>query len=169
MRRIIGAVAMATLVGVGLGALPAAGLDAGGRDRSVEFTGTSTFDFGSADCSFAHQVFDATLETRRGATLDIEGCVELIDATTFPFAGTFTIEVGHRAVTGTVSGSLSTPTTNPCTSGVPAGIDLELTPAAPGRPRDALQLDGIWCSAAVPGVPGTISGTLTGALPPGVR
>ena len=172
MRRIIGAIAMATLVGLGLVTLPAAGAAGGGRIRTVEFAGTSTFDFGAGGCSFAHQFYDATLTTKRGATLHIEGCADLAGGTTFPFTGTFVIaSPPRRSITGTVSGAVGNATSNPCAIGlVPAGLDFGLTPTREtGRPHNPvapLQLDGVWCSPAVPGVPGPISGTLTGALPP---
>jgi hypothetical protein len=173
MRRIIGAIAMATLVGLGSIALPAAGAAAAGRIRTVAFTGSSVFDFGSGGCSFAHQFYEATLTTRRGDTLHIEGCADLPSiGTTFPFTGTFTIaSPGRRGITGTVSGVVGNPTANPCAAGlVPAGLDFELTPTRetrrPHDPVPPLQLDGVWCSPALPGVPGPISGTLTGALPP---
>ena len=172
MRRIISAIAMTALVGLGPVALPAAGTAAGSRIRTVEFTGTSTFDFDSAECSFAHQLFDATLTTRRGATLHIEGCADLTGSTVFPFTGTFAIESGRRSITGTVAGGVGTPTSSTCDGLSPAGLDSELTPtgetARPNHPVAPLQLDGVWCSPATPGVPGPISGTLTGALP-GIR
>lgn len=173
MRRFVSAIATAALVGLGPVALPAAGTAAGERIRTVEFTGTSTFDFESVECSFAHQLFDATLTTSRGATLHLEGCADLVSSTVFPFTGTFAIEWGRRSITGTVTGSVGTPTSSTCGGLFPAGLDFELTPTSgTGRPHDPvapLQLDGVWCSPATPNVPGPISGTLTGALPPGIR
>ncbi len=177
MRRIISAVAIAALVGLGLVAPPAAGTAVGGRVRSVEFTGTSTFDFSSPDCSFAHQLFDATLTTRRGATLHIEGCADLptdpAGSTVFPFTGTFEIGSGRRSISGTVSGAVGTPTSGTCDGLFPGGLDFELTPTSgtrrPHHPVAPLQLDGVWCSPMVPGEPGPISGTLTGALPHHIR
>jgi hypothetical protein len=168
MRRIIGAIAMATLVSAGAVALTT-GAAAAERTRSVEFTGTSVFQFGSTGCSFVHQVFDATLTTSRGDTLHIEGCVELVGSL-FPFTGTFVIDSpGRRDVTGTVSGVVGTAPSDTCSVELlAAGLDFVLTPTSEtGRPAPPLQLDGTWCSPAVPGVAGPISGTLTGALPPG--
>jgi hypothetical protein len=177
MRKIVSVIAMAALVGLGPVALPAEGTAAGGRVRSVEFTGTSTFDFSSPDCSFAHQLFDATLTTRRGATLHIEGCTDLPTSpgppggTLFPFTGTFEIASGRRSITGTVTGAVGAPSSRPCDGLIPAGLDLELTPTTrrPHHPVAPLQLDGDWCSPGTPGVPGPISGTVTGALPHHIR
>jgi hypothetical protein len=168
MRRFIGAIAMATLVGVGAVALQT-GAAAAEPTRSVEFTGASVFEFGSSGCSFVHQLFDATLTTNRGDTLHIEGCVELVGSP-FPFTGTFVIDSpGRRDVTGTVSGVVGTAPSDTCSVDLIAvGFDFVLTPTSDtGRPAPPLQLDGTWCSPAVPGVAGPISGTLTGALPPG--
>jgi hypothetical protein len=168
MRRFIGAIAMATLVGVGAVALQT-GAAAAEPTRSVEFTGASVFEFGSSGCSIVHQRFDATLTTNRGDTLHIEGCVELVGSP-FPFTGTFEIDSpGRRDVTGTVSGVVGTAPSDTCSVDLIAvGFDFVLTPTSDtGRPAPPLQLDGTWCSPAVPGVAGPISGTLTGALPPG--
>ena len=169
MRKLIGAIAMATLIGSGLAGLPAA--EAAGHPRTVEFTGTSTFDFGSGGCSFAHQVYDATLTTKRGATLHIEGCADLTNAVTFPFNGTFTVSSsGRHSVSGTVTGVVGSPTTRTCNTGFPEGLAFALTQVrSDGQQRDSIALEGIWCSPGAPGVPGDISGTLTGALPPILR
>jgi len=169
MRNLIGAIAMATLIGSGLAGLPAA--EAAGHPRTVEFTGTSTFDFGSGGCSFAHQVFDATLTTKRGATLHIEGCADIVDGVTFPFSGSFTVSsAGRHSISGTVAGAVVTVSTGSCTTGAPAGLDFELTQVrSDGQQRDPIALDGIWCSLGTPGVPNDISGTLSGELPPILR
>jgi hypothetical protein len=173
MRRIMGALAMATLVGLGSVALPTAGGAAPGRIRTVAFTGSSVFDFSTAGCSFAHQFYDATLMTKRGDTLHLEGCADLPTVgTLFPFTGTFTLaSPGRRTVTGAVSGPIGGPASGPCDGGlVPGSIHFVLTPVRdtrrPHDPPAPLQLDGTWCSPAVPNVPGPISGTLTGELPP---
>ncbi|HKE72297.1 MAG TPA: hypothetical protein VKB57_01710 [Acidimicrobiales bacterium] len=173
MRRMIGAVAMATLVGLGAVALPTTGAAAAGRVRTVQFSGTSVFDLLTGGCSFAQQSFDATLTTKRGDTLHIEGCADATDGVTFPFTGTFTIQSpGRRGIAGTVSGTVGTAPATACTTGVPAGLDFELTPVRETRrPHDTappLELDGVWCSPALPRTPGPISGTLTGVLPPGL-
>ncbi len=171
MRRIIGAIAMATLVGTGLTGLPAAGAAAGGRVGTAHFTGTSTFFvFGSDGCpSGLPQVYDATITGKKHATLHIEGCVDVSNASNIRFTGSFTIAWPRRhSVTGTAA--TSTPLTTapgPCTSGSPVAIGIELTPMrVHGRPRPPIALDGTWCSPQAPGVPGPINGTLTGALPP---
>jgi hypothetical protein len=169
MRKIIGAIAMATLVGSGLTGLPAAGAVARGQVGSADFTGTSTFDFGSADCAPGpHQVFDATISGKKGATLHIDGCVDLSNASNIRFTGSFTIAWPPRHnVTGTATSTPVTTTPSPCASGNPVPLAIELTPVRDhGRPRPQLALDGTWCSPGTPGVPGPISGTLSGALPP---
>ena len=85
MRRIIGAVAVATPMGAGAvavttGAAPSA-------HERVDFTGTSMFD-GSTECSFLRQVFDGTLTTSRGDTLHIDGCVDFFSNPGHPRAPT---------------------------------------------------------------------------------
>jgi hypothetical protein len=169
MRKLIGAVAMAAFVGLGAVA-PPAGAAAGGRVRTVEFTGTSTFEFVAAGCSFVHQTHDATLATRRGATINLDGCVEFPSGTTFPYTGTFTIDIeGRRSIAGTVSGEVGgTPPSSTCPDGLGAtGLAFELTPVRDnGRTQAPIQLVGTWCSPGTANVPGPIFGTLTGELPP---
>jgi len=167
MRKIVGAMAIATLFGSGLTGLPAAGAAAGGRVGTAPFTGTATF-FGSPECvAGPHQDIDATILGKKAATLRIEGCVDLSNASNIRFTGTFTIAWSQRrSVTGTVT---TTPAhaPSPCASGIPVPIDLELTPVrAHGQPRPPIAFAGNWCSPGAPNVPGPISGTLTGALPP---
>jgi hypothetical protein len=170
MRKIIGAIAMATLVGSALTGLPAAGAAAGGRVGTADFTGTSTFDFASADCAPGpHQVFDATITGKKGATLHIDGCVDLSNASNIRFTGSFAIAWPPRhSVTGTAASSAPLTTApGPCPSGVVAALAIELTPVrVHGQPRPPIALNGTWCSPGIPGVPGPISGTLSGALPP---
>jgi len=167
MRKIIWAIAMATLVGSGLTGLPAAGAAAGGKVGTAPFTGISTF-FPSADCaSGPQQDIDATITGKKHATLHIEGCVDLSNASNIRFTGSFTITWPQRhSVTGTVT---NTPAhaPSPCASGIPVPVDLELTPVRDhGQPRPPIAFAGNWCSPATPNVPGPISGTVTGALPP---
>ena len=169
MRKVIGAIAMATLVGAGLTGLPAAGAADRGRVGTADFAGTSTFDFESADCAPGpHQVFDATITGKTGATLHIDGCVDLSNASNIRFTGSFTIAWPRRhSVTGTATSTPVTTTPIPCASGLPAPLSIELTPVrVHGQPRPPIALAGTWCSPGTPGVPGPISGTLTGALPP---
>ena len=170
MRRIIGVIALATLVGAG--AVPlTAGAAAAAPMKSVEFTGTSVFDFASPQCSSVHQVFDATLTTHRGDTVHIDGCTDL-GTNPLAYAGTFVLDSpGRRDVTGTVSGVVGATPPGPCDVGLIAvALDFELTPThstrRPHPPRPQLHLEGTWCSPASPLEPGPISGTLTGALPP---
>jgi hypothetical protein len=172
MRGLIGAIAVAALVGSGAVALTT-GPATAERIRSVEFAGTSVFEFLESGCSFVHQNYDATLTTNRGDTMHLEGCVELVGIP-FPLTGTFVIDSpGRRDITGTVSGLVGTQASGTCDAGLGAtGLDFELTPTTdtrrPHPPAPPLHLDGTWCSSAVPGVAGPISGTLTGALPPGM-
>jgi hypothetical protein len=167
MRRTIGALAVATLVGAGAVAMTTSAASAE-RTRTVEFTGTSVFDAASPECSPIHQVFDATLSTNRGDALHIDGCVDLFSRS-LAFTGTFVIDSpGRRDLDGTVSGVVGTASSGTCSVGSATGFEFVLTPTADnGRPAPPLLADGTWCSPAVPGVAGTISGTLTGALPPG--
>jgi hypothetical protein len=168
MRTIIGAIAIATLMGTGLTGPPAASEAAGGRVGTAEFTGTAIF-FPSTDCAAGpHQDIDATIAGRKDATLHIEGCVDLSNASNIRFTGSFTIAWSqHRSVTGTAISSPATTSPGPCASGLPAALNIELTPVRDhGLPRPPIALRGTWCSPGTPGVPGPISGTLTGFLPP---
>jgi hypothetical protein len=167
MRRIIGAIVAATLVGVGAVATTA-GAAAADRTRTVEFTGTSVFD-ASSDCSPIHQVYDGALTTNRGDTVHIDGCVGLLSFP-FTFTGTFVIDSpGRHDLRGTVSGVIGTAASGTCSDDyATVGFEFVLTPTAgAGRPIPPLEADGTWCSPGVVGVAGPISGTLTGALPPG--
>jgi hypothetical protein len=167
MRKIIGAIAVATLVGAGAVAMTT-GAAAADRTRTVEFTGTSVFD-GPTECGTFRQVFDGTVATARGDTLHIDGCVELVGFP-YPYTGTFVIDSpGRRDLTGTVTGVIGTEPSATCSGDyVPMGFEFVLTPTAErGRPAPPLQADGTWCSSSALGVPGPISGTLTGPLPHG--
>ena len=169
MRKIIGAIAMATLVGSCLTGLPAADAAVRRPVGTAPFTGTSTFDFATAACAPGpHQVFDATITGKKGATLHIDGCVDLSNASNIRFTGSFTIAWPRRhSVTGTATSTPVTTTPSPCASGIPVALAIELTPVrVHGQPRPPIALNGTWCSPGTPGVPGPISGTLTGALPP---
>jgi len=167
MRKIIGAIAVATLVVAGAVAMTT-GAAAADRTRTVEFTGTSVFN-PPIDCGTFHQVFDGMLTTARGDSLHIDGCVELVGFP-YPYTGTFVIDSpGQRDLTGTVTGLIGTEPSATCSEGYPAtGFDFVLTPTAErGRPAPPLQVNGNWCGGGAPFVPGPISGTLTGPLPPG--
>ena len=172
MRKIIGAIAMAALIGSGLTGLPAASAAAAGKVGTAPFTGTSTFDFPSGKCSTLpvafNQVFDATITGQKDATLHIEGCVDLSNASNIRFTGTFTITWPKRhSVSGPATSSTPENPPGPCASGIPVAIGIDLTPMrVHGQPRPPIALDGTWCSPATPGVPGPIFGTVTGALPP---
>jgi hypothetical protein len=162
MRKIVGAIAMATLVGSGLTGLPAAGADPGGQVGTAPFTGTSIF-FPSPECvAGPRQENDVIIAGRKEATLHTEGCVDLSTPSNVRFTGTFTITwPQHHSITGTV---VNTPAhmPSPCASGIPVPIDLELTPVrAHGQPRPPIAFAANWCSPLTP-----ISGTVTGALPP---
>jgi hypothetical protein len=164
MRRIIGALAIAALVGSGAFALTAGGA-AAEPVRTVEVTGTQVF---YAGC----QVFDATLATPRGDSLHIDGCVNGL-FNPFAFTGTFVLDSpGRHDVTGTVSGvglaANGLPLCADVGDDVGATIDFELTPTSDtGRPLPSFQLHGTWCFPPDVGGTGPFSGTLTGALPPG--
>jgi hypothetical protein len=172
MRRIIGAVGVATFVGLGAVALPA-GAAAGGPVRTVEFTGTSTFDI-TGPCPLIHQVHDATLDTNRDATLHIDSCVDVFGSGgQITIAGTYTIDSpGRRSIAGTATGVVGgTPASGTCPVGLSAtALDFELTPApGNGRQPDPSHLVGTWCSPGTPNISAPIFGTLTGELPPGVH
>ncbi|HEY7070770.1 MAG TPA: hypothetical protein VH479_11685 [Acidimicrobiales bacterium] len=176
MRKFIGAAALAAFVGLGAVAMPAGGA-AAGPIRTVEFTGTSTFQILAGGCSLIEQSHDATLATNRGDTIHIEGCVDLFGGSTpnFPYAGTFTIDSpGRRSITGTVSGEVGGPPAGTCPGDLGgSAITFELTPVRDGRrphdPAAPMHLAGTWCSPGVPDVPGPIFGTLTGQLPPAMH
>ncbi len=173
MRRMLVAVTVVMAWGGGLVATPTAvsavPLPAD-HTVTVPFAGTSTFDFSTPACPFAHQVFDAGIGARaRLGTLHADGCVDPVAG--FPYHGTFVITTPHLGeVEGTVSGSIATPTSDSCPAGlVPGRLTFTLTPThgtkAFRHDTTPISLAGIWCSPAVPDVAGTIAGTLTGAVP----
>jgi hypothetical protein len=119
MRKLIGAVAMAAFVGLGAVA-PPAGAAAGGRVRTVEFTGTSTFEFRG------RRVLVRPPDPRRNARhppgrppSTSMAASSSPSGTTFPYTGTFTIDIeGRRSIAGTVSGEVGgTPPSSTCPDG----------------------------------------------------
>jgi hypothetical protein len=173
MRRLT-VVVLAVAAGlVALGAPSAAEPNAAlNREVSGPFTGTSVFDFSTPPCSFVHQVHDATYtpDHRHPGSFDLDGCVEFGEAG-FAYSGLFVLTTPngaalHGTVTGVVAG---TSPTGPCDpTGFPASLEftLALTQGTKGfkHATGTIHLAGTWCSPAVPGVPGPIFGTLTGAL-----
>ena len=169
MRRMLVAVTVVMTLGCGLVAAPTAVSAAPRRGHhpvTVPFAGTSTFDFSTPDCPFADQVFDAGIGTRgRLGSLHLDGCVAI--GAGFAFTGTFLITTPHRGkVEGTVSGSIATPTSGSCDTGLIAGtLNFTLTPTGGTRvfrhDTKPISLVGTWCSPAVPDVAGPITGTLT--------
>ena len=129
---------------------------------------TATF-FPSDECvAGPHQDIDATITGKKDATLHIEGCVDLSNASNIRLTGSFTIAWPRRhSVTGTATSTPVTTTPSPCASGIPVALSIELTPVrVHGQPRPPIALDGNWCSPGMVNVHGPISGTVTGALPP---
>ena len=173
VRRLL--VTMAAVL-VGLGAVGAPATAASGPPLNGEvsgpFTGTTVFD-SAPGCSFFHQVFDATYTTRhrRSGSFHLEGCVDFAPVQ-FVYAGSFVLTTPNRAVlTGTVTGVIGgTPASDPCEEPTDFATSLDLTLAlTQGTKRfkhatGTIHLVGTWCSPSVPGVPGSISGALAGAL-----
>jgi hypothetical protein len=132
------------------------------REVSGPYTGTQTFDFTTARCSFVHQLFDGSYKADRGqGAFHIDTCVT-IGGPGFGYAGTFTLTTPHRAVlTGTVIGTTnaSTPT---------ASLNLTLTYAHGTREfkrvTGTIVLTGVWSNDAGVLGHGPTSGTLTGKL-----
>ena len=95
MRKIIGAIAMATRLSDR--ARPAcrrrrSRQAAGGRPHSPELAPSIS---PTAACAPGpHQVFDATITGKKSATLHIDGCVDLSNASNIRFTGSFTSR-GH--------------------------------------------------------------------------
>lgn len=171
MRRLLVAVTVAVVLGSGLTAAPVGAATSGKHSVvTLPFSGTTTFDLATPPCSFAHQVYDATVTTRREPlSLHIDGCATL--ATNFPFSGTFVL-AGNRLgqLQGTLAGTVTTPSSSSCAAGlVPGSLDFTLTPTSATRSfrhaTGTIHLVGTWCSPAVPNVAGPVDGTLTGLLP----
>ena len=173
MRRMLVAVTVVVAFGGGLVAAPAsvtAAPRSGHRQVTVPFAGSTTFDFSPPPCAFAHQVFDAGIGRGGGlGTLHLDGCVDL--GAGFAFTGTFLITTPHLGeLEGTVSGTIATPSSDSCATGlVPGSLTFTLTPTSGTRvfrhDTSPISLVGVWCSPAVPDVAGPVTGTLTGALP----
>lgn len=172
MRKLLVMIAVTAFLGSGALAAPAVAgaAPAQGHQVTVPFTGSSTFDLSTPACSFAHQVYDASLgATAGGATLHLDGCVSL--TIPFIFSGTFVITTAHLGqLTGTVTGPVGDASPTLCAADLSSSsLDFALTPTgATGafhRTNGSVHLTGLWCSPAVPDVPGAISGTLTGPLP----
>jgi hypothetical protein len=152
MRKVLAAVLVALALVAGA---PGAAHASPQPKFAPEFRGVSVFDFSTPACSFVHQIFTARFVDSLGGwgRLRIEGCV---DGVTFAFDGTFQIENVHGTQRGAVAGDIGT-TAGHCPSGGRATLDFVLTPRA-GRPR---HLVGLWCTPAVPDVPGPIRGTIS--------
>ena len=172
-RRLIVAMA-AVLVSLGTpGAPPAAASDQPlNPSVSGPFTGASVFDSTSA-CRFFHQVYDATYSTKHGrsGSFHLDGCVDF-EPIQFVYAGSFVLTTPNRAVlSGTVTGVIGgAPASDPCEDPTAFAESLDFTLALThGTKRfkhatGTIHLVGTWCSPALPGVPGSVSGVLAGAL-----
>jgi hypothetical protein len=143
------------------------------QEVSGPFSGTTTFDFNTAGCTFVHQTFDAIYSSEaqhHHGALHIDGCVEGL--ANFPINGTFTLGApGGAKLNGTVTGTLPTAKTGACPKGADeAALDFTLTVATGTRQfadmTGTISLKGTWCSPAVPSTPGPITGKLTAHLVP---
>jgi hypothetical protein len=161
------AVSAVVAFGCGLVAAPASVTAAprSGHDRvTVPFAGTTTFDFSTPGCPFAHQVIDAGTGGGAGfGRLHLDGCVAL--GAGFTFTGSFLITTRRGEVAGTVSGPIVTPSSGSCATGlVPGTLTFTLTPTSGTKAfrhdTSPISLVGTWCSPAVPGVAGPVTGTL---------
>jgi hypothetical protein len=172
VRKLLAMIVMTAFLGSGALAVPAVAGAAPAQSHqvTVPFTGSSTFDLFTNGCSFAHQVYDATIGgSASGATLHLDGCVSLTNP--FIFSGTFVITTAHLGqLTGTVTGPVGDASPTLCAADLfSSSLDFALTPTgATGafhQTNGTVHLTGLWCSPTVPEVPGPISGTLTGPLP----
>ena len=176
MRRLVFFLAAVAAGLMALGAPVAAEPNAGlNREVSGPFTGTSVFDFSTPACSFAHQVHDATYTTANGrsGSFDLDGCVVVGPGGEFDYSGLSVVTTPNGAIlNGTITGVVGgTAQTGPCDLTqfpIPASLDFTLALASGTKnfqhATGTVHLSGTWCSPAQPGVPGPISGTLTGAL-----
>jgi hypothetical protein len=139
---------------------------------SGPFTGTSVFDVTPA-CSLFHQVYDATytVKHRKVGTVHVDGCVTFGSGSSFSYSGSFTLTTPHRGtLTGTASGVIGGSAAGPCSSAsaFPASLSFTLVVVdgthAYKHVTGSISLTGTWCSPATPGVPGPISGVVTGHL-----
>lgn len=140
-----GVAVLAVLVAALLAVPPASATPGEGplnRRASGPFSGTQTFEFNSEGCSFVHQVFRGTYETRRGRSgrFLVDVCVET--GSGFTYTGTFRITTpGGARLRGSVDG-----TTN---AALPeSSLDLTLTVTS-GTKRfegvtGTVALSGVW-------------------------
>jgi hypothetical protein len=145
------------------------------RETSGLLNGTTVFDF-SPSCTFFGQTYDATYVTSRGdaGTLHVEGCAianNIPPGFQFGFEGTFVLTTPNGStLTGTVRGGTNPTSSSTCPAHTVAAatVDLTLVPTSGTRflrhADGTVGLDGVWCSPAVPAVPGPVTGALTGAL-----
>lgn len=156
------------LLGAFLLPAPAAAQPGAGRiDAAVSgpYTGTQTFEFGTAGCSFVHQVFEGTYQAQRGGTgrFRIDACVSA--GTPFTFTGSFVL---RPPTSGSLTGSVigTTDAALPKSS-----LELTLTVERATKPfrgvTGSIGLSGVW-SNEPPGTlgAGPTSGVLVGDLLP---
>ncbi len=166
VRRIV--VTLAVLLGSVALVAPAAQATAGAstlnRAVSGPYSGTQTFTFGGAGCSFVNQIFEGTYETRpgRGGSFVIDTCVTLTGET-FTFDGTFELRTQRKGrLTGTVAGTTDAALPD-------ASLDLVLT-VTEGTRQFRRAVGTITLVGQFRNVPpenlgsGTTEGTLTGNL-----
>jgi hypothetical protein len=154
---------------IALGAPVAAEPDAGlNREVSGAFSGTSVFDNSTPACSFVHQVHEAAYTTANGrsGSFQLDGCV--VSQGLF-YSGVFVLTTPNGAVlNGTVTGFVGGAGPGACLPPlIPAALNFTLAVTQGtknfGHVTGTIDLSGTWCAASA-GVPGPISGTLTGEL-----
>jgi hypothetical protein len=147
---------VAVILGIVVLAASVVPSSAGATSLAAHFHGTSTFSFDT--CSFAHQTFTARYSDGAGQQghFFLDGCSTLGSPTTF--VGTFELKpMGAPKMTGTVSGTINSSAAICPGTMVPSNLNFTMTPTV-GNP---IHLLGLWCSPAVPDVPGPIKGTIT--------
>ena len=103
VRRSMVLIVLAGMLGVAT-ATPAGALRP--RDVVGRVVGAAPFVFGDG-CSFVHQHFEGTIDTKGpgDATIDVDVCVEF--GSNFPAAGTFTLETDEGTLSGTATGAIA--------------------------------------------------------------
>jgi hypothetical protein len=148
---------VAVILGIVVLAASVAPSSAATASVSAHFRGTSVFTFGSP-CAFAHQTFSAHYSdgVSQQGRFFLDGCATL--GSPNMYVGTFVLRpMGAPRLKGTVSGTISSSGVTCPGTMVASHLDFTMTPTV-GNP---IHLLGVWCSPAVPDVPGPIKGTIT--------
>lgn len=180
MRRLLTALCVALIAPLVAVAPASAASSSPNRQVRGSFIGTSVFN-ATPSCSFFDQVYDGSFsatsprdatqrdQARRKGAFHLDGCVTFGPGAAFTYTGAFTLTAPDSGrLAGTVNGVIGATTATGCAGAMPVSLDFTLTATHGTKQLEhtvgSVHLTGTWCSPAVPGVAGPISGTFTGSL-----